>query len=114
MPAQAGTLTRKIKARLLQMSHAGVLAVSAKEIANELHISEATLRRRLMREGQGFQGIKDGLRRDQAMDMLSKGDLPVHEVAEKMGFSEARSFTRAFRQWTGLSPREYKKLYHNR
>jgi AraC-like DNA-binding protein len=40
---------------------------------------------------------------------LVKDRMPVKDVAEILGFSEPRSFTRAFKNWTGLSPREYCK-----
>jgi len=79
------------------------------EIAGQLHVTPQTLHRRLKREGTSYQRIKDSIRRDIAVTRLVKDRMPVNQVAEMVGFSEARSFTRAFKQWTGLSPREYCK-----
>lgn len=79
------------------------------EIAAQLHISPQTLHRGLRREGTSYQRIKDGIRRDIAVTRLVKDRMPVNQVAEIVGFSEARSFTRAFKAWTGLPPREYCK-----
>ncbi len=79
-------------------------------LAHQHNMSVQTLHRRLKKEGISYQRIKDNLRRDLALNKLVQERLPVHEVAELVGFSEARSFTRAFRSWTGLSPREYCKF----
>lgn len=79
------------------------------EIASQLHFSPQTLHRRLKREGTSYQRIKDAIRRDIAVTRLVRDRMPVNKVAELLGFSEARSFTRAFKNWTGLSPREYCK-----
>ncbi len=79
-------------------------------LANHYNMSVQTLHRRLKQEGTSYQRIKDNLRRDLALNKLVQERLPVHQVAELVGFSEARSFTRAFKSWTGLSPREYCKF----
>lgn len=76
-------------------------------LASHFNMSVQTLHRRLKQEGSSYQRIKDDIRRDLALHKLIQERLPVHEVAEIVGFSEARSFTRAFKHWTGLSPREY-------
>ena len=79
------------------------------EIADRLHVTPQTLHRNLKREGTSYQQIKDAIRRDIAVSLLVKDRMRVNQVAEIVGFSESRSFTRAFKQWTGLSPREYCK-----
>ena len=79
------------------------------QIASQLHMTAQTLHRNLKREGTSYQHIKDSIRRDIAVSKLVKDRLPVKQVAEIVGFSESRSFTRAFKHWTGLSPREYCK-----
>lgn len=79
-------------------------------LASHYNMSVQTLHRRLKQEGTSYQRIKDNLRRDLALNKLIQERLPVHQVAEIVGFSEARSFTRAFKHWTGLSPREYCKF----
>ena len=78
-------------------------------VANSLNISQQTLHRRLKQEGTGYKDIKKNIRRDLALKKLVKEKLSVHDVSDIVGFSEASSFTRAFKQWTGLSPREYCK-----
>lgn len=80
------------------------------KVANELNLSQPTLHRRLKQEGLSFQMIKDELIKDIAIELLTKQKIPVYEIAERVGFSDARSLTRAFKKWTGLTPRAYSQL----
>lgn len=77
--------------------------------AARLAISPQTLRRRLAAEGTSFRGLKDQLRRDAAIEALSRGDESVEELGRRLGFSEASAFHRAFRRWTGDSPGAYRR-----
>jgi AraC-like DNA-binding protein len=72
-----------------------------------MNYTSATLRRRLRSEGTSYQEIKDAVRRDTAIQYLSMKSMSIEEVAEKSGFSEPTSFFRAFKRWTGTSPRAY-------
>lgn len=76
-------------------------------IAEQLNLTTATLRRRLRDEGSSYQQIKDDIRRDGAIFNLGKGNLSIEQVAERAGFSEPTSFFRAFKRWTGVTPRAY-------
>ena len=78
-------------------------------LAKQFNASASTLRRRLDEEGQSYQGIKDALRRDMAIELLGQGDASVLEVAQRIGFAEASAFHRAFRKWTGASPASYRE-----
>jgi AraC-like DNA-binding protein len=49
------------------------------------------------------------MRRNFAIAKLINEKLSVEQVSDAVGFSESRSFTRAFKHWTGLTPREYCK-----
>jgi AraC-like DNA-binding protein len=69
--------------------------------------TESTLRRRLDKEGQSYQLIKDDLRRDLSIIYLSRPDAKVAEVALWLGFSEPSAFHRAFKNWTGVNPGKY-------
>jgi AraC-like DNA-binding protein len=77
-------------------------------IAAKLHMTPSTLRRRLGEEGQSFQAIKDQLRRDMAIDALSRTSSSVAVIAADLGFAEASAFHRAFKKWTGVNPGEYR------
>ncbi|MFD1296881.1 AraC family transcriptional regulator [Lysobacter gummosus] len=78
--------------------------------AERLAMSPQTLRRHLKREGNTFQGIKDGWRRDTAITLLAETPIPIAEIARRVGFSESSTFHRAFKHWTGLQPSAYRTL----
>lgn len=82
---------------------------SLEAIGRQLAMTPQTLRRRLRDEGQGFRGIKDDLRRDVAIEYLARADLTLPEIAAQLGFSEASTFHRAFKHWTGIAPGEYRQ-----
>ncbi|CAB3714806.1 AraC family transcriptional regulator [Paraburkholderia rhynchosiae] len=73
-----------------------------------LHLSSATLQRRLLAEGMNYRQLKDELRRDIAIELFSNSSLTVAEVAARTGFQETSAFHRAFRKWTGASPGMYR------
>ena len=80
------------------------------ECAAQLGISSRTLRRRLQERGLSYQDIADSVRADFARSYLESSRLSIECIAERLGCSEPTSFSRAFRRWTGMSPREFRKL----
>lgn len=78
-------------------------------VAAELGMTERTLQRRLQEAGTGYQVLLDELRCSVACDWLRTTRLPVADIAARLGFSEARSFHRRFKVWTGLTPGEYRQ-----
>lgn len=82
------------------------------ELARALNLSERTLQRRLTDEGCSYQQLLNDTRRQLAERHLSSGKLPAAEIALLLGYSEPSVFFRAFRQWTGLTPGEY-RARHN-
>lgn len=82
---------------------------SLEQAANRLHTTTATLHRRLRNEGTSYQMIKDNCRRDAAIHLLRKESLTGGDIAEKLGFSDASTFFRAFKKWTGTTPQEFVK-----
>ena len=83
--------------------------LSFEQVASTLKTTTHTLRRRLKEEGNSFQEIKDSLRRDRALRLLSDTDMSVQEIAELLGFSEPAAFNRAFKKWLGTTPGSYRK-----
>ena len=78
------------------------------ELARALNVSERTLQRRLAEEGCSYQHLLADTRRQLAEQHLRDGRLPAAEIALLLGYSEPSVFFRAFRQWTGLTPGEYR------
>ncbi|MEE2733482.1 MAG: AraC family transcriptional regulator [Pseudomonadota bacterium] len=82
--------------------------ISVEDVAGQLHMTSRTLRRKLTAEGTQFQTLKDRVRRERAIYWLSQ-NASVKEAAAKSGYTETASFVRAFKNWTGLSPGQYKR-----
>ncbi|MNO03899.1 HTH-type transcriptional regulator VirS [compost metagenome] len=68
-----------------------------------------TLQRHLQQAGTSYQRILDELRQELAGRYLADSDLPIQEIALRLGFSEPRSFHRSFKAWTGRTPGEYRQ-----
>lgn len=79
----------------------------AQDIAVLLAVSPQTLRRQLAAEGTSFQQVRDQLRRDLAIMELASGNTSGEELSQRLGFSEPSAFHRAFKRWTGSTPRAY-------
>lgn len=101
------TARAKVEARILPELHTGTISMD--KIARDLGMSRQTLYRRLQEEGLTFAEVHDDLRSRMARDYLSARKVSVNETAYLLGFSEASSFVRAFKRWTGQSPKAFRE-----
>ncbi len=95
----------QIESQILPKLHEGTLSMD--RVARDIGMSRQTLYRRLKEESVTFAEIHDDLRKRMAMEYLGGQRVTVNETAYLLGFSEASSFVRAFKRWTGLSPTAY-------
>jgi AraC-like DNA-binding protein len=82
---------------------------SAEALSSLLNVSSRTLHRQLKEEGSTLQGLKDEVRQGRAVELLHRTERPIKQVAEAAGFRNEKSFIRAFKSWTGLSPAEFRR-----
>lgn len=71
-------------------------------------MSERSLARYLQEEGTTFSALLEDLRRRMALRYVRHSELSFSEITFLLGFSQAAAFYRAFRRWTGQTPREYR------
>lgn len=83
-------------------------AHSAEGLAAFLHMSARTLHRQLKEEGASLQQLKDEVRCERAKELLYRSRRPVKQVAQATGFRSEKSFIRAFREWTGTTPAQFR------
>lgn len=76
------------------------------DVAAQMGISVATLRRRLSDENASFRDLRREVLNETAKRMIV-ADQPLSEVSEALGFSEVRAFNRAFKDWNGLTPKGF-------
>lgn len=74
-------------------------------IAAQLHVVPRTLRRQLEEEGTSFRELIDEVRATIADQLLAVDGLTLAHVADRLGYHDAAGFTRAYRRWTGTTPR---------
>lgn len=74
--------------------------------------SVRTFQRRLAIGATTFEAIVDRVRFEKGLSLLADPNLKLGDLAERLGYSDAANFTRAFRRWTGSSPGAYRKRQH--
>ena len=74
------------------------------EVAKQLHTSRSCLYRKLQMNQTSYQCLINEFKKNKSMRLLRESVLTINEIAEKLGFSDASSFRRAFKSWTGVQP----------
>ena len=99
-------LEQRVRRAVANVLSEGVPTLSS--IASELGIGPRTLQRRLSDHGHSFQSVVDTARHELAQRLLRETAYSLAEVAFLTGFSEQSGFTRAFKRWSGQTPRSYR------
>lgn len=105
-----GSLTDEIRSFLQQN---GNWRCSFREVAVALNLSERNARRRLREEGTGWRQVRETVLIEYARERLLSGE-GIPQVADELGYTEASSFSHAFKRWTGLSPAQFCQNYGER
>lgn len=100
----ARTVRGQVERRLIPMLHTG--DVGMQRIAQKMGMGRQTLARKLKSEGVTFAQVLDELRHEMAMHYLTGEKVSINQTAYLVGFSDPAAFSRAFKRWTGSSPRE--------
>ena len=83
------------------------------EVAVAMDTSPRTLQRRLEELGVTFTDLIDEERFNIARRLMKQDDLRLGDVAKRLGYADASSFTRAFSRWSGMPPKEFRKARLN-
>jgi AraC-like DNA-binding protein len=81
---------------------------NADDLAAWLNMSARTLHRQLQEEGASLQQLKDSVREQRARTLLLRTRKPLKQIANEVGFSNEKSFIRAFKTWTGQAPEAFR------
>lgn len=101
--SQAGRVTRH-----LQQMPEGEPLPGLEQMASLLHTSSRTLKRRLQEEGVHYRDLLDAELSQRACRLLGDSRLGVSEIAYQLGYNDVSNFSRAFRRWTGKTPRAWR------
>lgn len=113
MPGSDHSLARLVRRLLAPRADEQFQALRVNEVASQLGFHPVALARRLREEGTSVGRITRQVRQELGITYLLRG-VPIETIADRLGYDEARSFTRAFRCWTGTSPREYRSAAYQR
>ena len=83
-------------------------SISIEELANITDLSVRSLQRRLKANDLKFNDLLKEAKFEHAIEKLHDSQTPIKEIAESLGYSDAAHFTRAFHQWSGMSPTDYR------
>lgn len=106
LPRESSNTTDRVRKQLATTLAREVPTQSG--IARALAMSERTLQRRLAEESTTFAELLDETRRELAVLHLHEGTLAVYEIALLLGYNDPSAFHRAFRRWTGRTPRAFR------
>lgn len=102
---ETARLSSRVQQALLDALPDG--APSKAAIARVLGMSARNLQRHLADEGTSFKDLLESARASLARSYLGEGRRSVTEIAFLLGFADTSAFSRAFKRWTGSSPREF-------
>lgn len=109
MRKNAGGAAFTEKVKQVMLGNMQVIFPPLEVIAELLHMTPRTVQRKLQQEGTTFRELTDSVKLELAEVLLGNPDLTIADIAYKLGYFEPTSFQRAFRQWTGRTPMEYRK-----
>lgn len=105
LQAQGRTLPPRLTMAVEQLLlRSGNERLSIDQVGRALQVSVRTLRRRLREDGSSFRALCDRIRAETAQRLLREQGMTVAAVAQRLGFSDACTFRRAFKRWLGQVP----------
>lgn len=90
-------------------SQPALLGQGIERMAAALGLHPRTLQRRLADAGQSYAELQDRARFRLAAALLGDRTLDLETISERLGFSDRRSFTRAFSRWAGCTPSAFRE-----
>jgi AraC-like DNA-binding protein len=86
-----------------------LLALGVEEMADRLNLHPRTLQRRLKDEGDSYLHVQARMRHRLACQWLRQGDVSIDDISARLGFSDRRAFTAAFKRWEGNTPSAWRE-----
>jgi AraC-like DNA-binding protein len=98
---EGGGFTEVVRQHLLQLPNQ---VSSLERIAARLHTTPRTIQRKLAQENTSYHELVENIRRNLAIEYLQTTELSLEDIAARLGYADAPSFSHAFKRWTGNPP----------
>ena len=109
---QRGPTLGEIRATVARLAAGGIVPIH--ETARALHTSTRSLQRCLSGQGARYSEVSEAVRFELAVVLLRDTMLSMKTIAERLGYRDASSFSRAFGRWAGCTPRQYRRASRGR
>ncbi|MCP4441784.1 MAG: AraC family transcriptional regulator [Aureispira sp.] len=83
--------------------------IEIEDVAKKFMMSVRSLQRKLKEEETSFNQLYEQCRKDLAVLLLKKPELPISDIAYHLNYSSNAAFTKAFKRWESISPEQYRK-----
>jgi len=103
LPQQHGEWAQKVRQEIVRLCHEDSPTLA--KVAHQFYVTPRTLQRHLNDEGSNFQLLLDETRQHLAEQYLQDPRLQLTDIADLLGYSDQSALTRAFKRWTGNTPR---------
>ena len=107
-PRSASSMADRVRTVLLLRP---IVSTSEAEVARSLFVSRRTLARRLEAEGTGYRQIREQFLHELTRRYLLESKQTIDSVAASLGYGDAAAFRKAFRRWSGMTPREFRQAH---
>ncbi|WOH38521.1 AraC family transcriptional regulator ligand-binding domain-containing protein [Thalassotalea fonticola] len=104
-------LKSRVMAKLIEFLPSG--NCSRERVAMSLHMTASTFHNKLKKEGTNYQDLLDQIRKELAEQYIGKDGMSMAEATYLLGFTDCSNFSRAFKRWVGMSPRDYRSSLDN-
>jgi AraC-like DNA-binding protein len=101
------SVIQRIRFTILELSRLSF--PSLEEVAAQMHLTPRTLQRKLQDEHTSFRAECDSIKQELACNLLSSKSISVAEVSDRLGYADQAAFQRAFKQWTGTTPKAFQQ-----
>jgi AraC-like DNA-binding protein len=103
----SASFSEKVKAIIQNQLNMG--SARKELVATELNMTERTLQRKLVSEKTSYQNLLNEVRFELASELLKSSEIGIQDIAYNLGFADGRSFHRSFKNWTGVTPGQFRE-----
>ena len=110
VPGKDNSVEGRVVNLITRLSKSRLSIPSLDIMAFNLNMSRTTLSRKLAEENTSYSKLKEFVRRELVEDKLRGTNMTISQISDFVGFSEPASLNRAFKRWTGQTPRQFRKM----